>query len=168
MAMTGLFGEFLSEARERVEAFRAKGIVCPCCNQLAKEYRRKLNCGMVLSLIHIWRQTRRKNPEDGWLHISQFGAYSKNGVISNITNMEYNKLRFWGLLKSRGDDGTNTPSAGFWKITPRGERFLKGQLTCQKYIILYDNEFVGFDGDRITIRDALGSKFDFDELMHGI
>ena len=40
------------------------GGTCPCCDQLAKVYRRPINSGMAVSLITMYRTARQE-----WQHI---------------------------------------------------------------------------------------------------
>ena len=52
-----------------------------------------------------------------------------------------------------------------WCITERGEKFVKGQLKVNKSVYVFNNKFLGFDGELISIRQSLGNKFDYSELM---
>lgn len=132
------------------------GVRCPCCNQFAKAYRRQLNSGMCRSLIAMYLHA----PDGAWLHVpTQIGARSR----------EEGKLRYWGLVEEQvevqRDDGGR---AGFWRITDRGKLFATRQLSLPKYCTVYNNTVYATYGDEITIGDALGSKFNYAELMNPV
>jgi hypothetical protein len=152
-----LFRDTLSEAIERVRSERRNGLNCPCCGQYAKEYKRKLNTGMVQALIKLWRLTVSQ-PDEVWFHIRFF-------VSQTGSNRDYSILQHWNLIESRGDEGDNTPSAGYWKITTRGTEFLLDETYEPKHVFLYNDEFSGFGDEYTTAREALGDRFNFDELM---
>ena len=79
------------------------------------------------------------------------------------------KTRYWGLLEAmpdakREDGSTRT---GWWRLTGRGADFVRGDLLVPKHARIYDGRLLGLDDTAgvIGIRDALGSRFDYDELM---
>jgi hypothetical protein len=150
----------LEEARRWVLAKRAKGVGCPCCGQFAKIYKRKLNSFMAYALVLIERyfQTARV---DEWLHVPSF-------LIKNsCSDRECAKLVYWDLITphyaEREDGGKH---AGYYRITQRGRDFVRSKITLPRYVYLYNGELLGFSDDgEISIRDALGDKFRYSELM---
>ena len=42
---------------------------------------------------------------------------------------------------------------------------MEEKLKVQKYARIYNDCCLGLEGDLVGIRDALGTKFDYDELM---
>lgn len=125
---------------------------CPCCGQNAKLYKRKINSGMARSLIHIYRIGGK-----GWVHVRAIGAQSR----------EEGKLAYWGLLEEQTGVGLHGGRAGYWRVTDLGEAFLKHGLLVPKYAKVYDGKVRGFEGDDVGIREALGTKFNYDDLMKG-
>lgn len=148
--------ERLGEARRwlRVQA-RGKGAKCPCCAQVARVYPRTLNSGMASSLIRMYRIGGLE-----WVHLpTQLPARSR----------EEGKLAYWGLIEEateeRRPDGGR---AGWWRVTERGERFIRCELEVWQRLGIYDDQVVGPDktsDPHWTIRKALGKRFDYDELM---
>lgn len=131
-----------------------QGAHCPLCGQHAKMYRRKINSGMARSLIHIYRIAG-----NGWVHVSAIGARSR----------EEGKLAYWGLLEEQKATGLHGGRAGYWRLTDKGIAFVRGNLKVEKYALIYDGRVYGFDGtEMISIKDALGTKFDYQDLMNGV
>lgn len=144
----------LGDVREYVRIRAADGGVdCPACTQHVKVYRRPLNSGMARSLITMWLAAGR-----GWQHVpTTVGGRSR----------EEGKLRYWSLIEEateqRRPDGGR---AGYWRLTEDGEQFVRGLRWVPRYALVYDGRLLDHDGDLITIRDALGDRFDYDVLMH--
>ena len=61
------------------------------------------------------------------------------------------------------DDGS--ARNGQYRITPRGMMFVEGKCTATQKFIMDGGRFRGFDGEQITFSQAIGSKFNFNELM---
>ena len=147
----------LREVREMVLGSVATGIICPCCLRWAKEYNRKLNSGMAASLCWLYRQRRK-----GWVDVA-------NGPKYILKSREIGKLEHWGLVQRKphkeGDQGKKF--SGFWRITEMGERFVKGLTVEPSHVVLYANVLQDVSDKLTTIIEALGDKFDYNELMEG-
>lgn len=141
--------ETINEAKEFIVANMMTGTTCPCCGQLAKVYVRKLNCGMceVLEILNDITEKRRTgfSPHDVvWIHVSNELAELK----INAANKEYSKLRFWGFIEI----GKN----GYWRVTAKGERFVRGITTAPKAIYLFNGKFLSFVlPDRVFFKDIM-------------
>lgn len=136
--------------RERVD----DGAACPCCTQYAKVYRRKINAGQAQPLIRMWRLCGTQ-----WCHIPTELASRGH---------EESKLAYWGILEEElklRDDGGR---AGWWRITELGRRFVLDEVRLPKYARIYDGRCLGLAGEPQGIRDALGVKFNYSDLMVGI
>lgn len=145
----------LGEARAILRELVDDGHPCPCCSQFAKVYRRKIHAGIARGLIAAYRHAGRE-----WFHGPTVIQAGDSGEVS--------RLRYWGLVEEateRRDDGGR---AGWWRVTDRGEAWVRGRATVPKYARIYDGRCLGLTGDPVTIRDALGSRFDYDELMAGV
>jgi len=144
----------LAIAQREVEAGLTDGTHCPCCGQLAKAYHRKLNSGMASALIEVW-----KRHGVGWAHVPD---------IAPKVGGDFAKMRHWGLVQEslglRADGGRQ----GDWRVTSLGKSFVRGLVTVPSHITVYNNAVSGTDGPAITIREALGSRFNYDELMRGM
>lgn len=130
-----------------------KGAPCPLCAQHAKLYKRKINSGMARSLIHMYRSAGKS-----WIHVRLIGARSR----------EEGKLAYWGLVEEQQGAGLHGGRAGYWRVTDKGEAFIQGQLKVPLYAKVYNGQVRGFDGSSVSIKDALGTKFNYEELMQGV
>lgn len=143
---------WLKDARKWLRDQVVDGARCPCCNQLAKVYRRPINAGMALSIIKMLR----------------FGGLEYQYIPASIgaKSREEGKLRYWGLIEEelevRREDGGR---AGWWRVTPKGRDWVLERITVPKYARIYDAKLLGLTGPEVTIRQALGTKFNLDELM---
>lgn len=155
-------GEFtddmtLGEARDLLRKLVDEGHKCPCCTQFAKVYRRTIHAAMARDLIASYRM---------------YGS----GVFFDLTTVtgkrgtgDFTKLRYWGLVEQEeGHREDGSTRVGRWRITPAGEAWLYARTTVTKYARLYDGRCLSLVGDQVNIKDALGKKFDYTELMAGI
>jgi hypothetical protein len=164
MAIKPVSTSLLREAREYVETERTEGVTCPCCRQFAKVYRRTIHTAMARSAIDLYQRRaydqRRTmptslGPVDGWTHLTRTGNPGGDEA----------KLRYWGLLEQRDAEPEHGRTAGEWRLTKRGVHFVRDALVVPKYALIYNGDCLGHEEPLIGIRDALGSKFDYEELM---
>jgi hypothetical protein len=137
--------------RERVD----EGAHCPCCTQFAKIYRRKITSPMARGLIKQYRLARQD--------------YAHSASLVQSETHEFSQLSWWGLIEelevARDDGG----KAGWWRITDTGVAFVCNQIKLPKYARIYDGRVLGLDVDTsVAITEALGTKFNYYELMAGI
>lgn len=151
----------LSEAREWLRGRLDHGAACPCCTQFAKVYRRRLNHVPAAALLALYRDARRD-----WAHLPtvvkrRLPGVAHQGGYSVLT-------AHWGLIEEEveilRDDGGRS---GYWRVTGRGEMFVHCEITVPKYARIYDGRCLGCEGDRVSIIDALGARFDYTALMWG-
>jgi hypothetical protein len=132
----------LTSAKRWVLDNRDDGVRCPCCGQFAKVYRRKLDSSMARALIVMWR-----NGGQDW---------QRTRGIDNSGNIA--KLGLWGLVEA--DD------RGTWRVTDDGVDFIMGKIEMAHRMVLYDGAVLDVDDSSyVDIHQALGDKFDYDELM---
>jgi hypothetical protein len=131
------------------------GMVCPTCDQFCKMYKRKLNAGMAATLCWLVREFK-----GDWINIPQCAP--RFVIKSN----EHGKLAHWKLVeqKSNLDDPTKKDS-GIWKPTELGISFVNQESNVPKHVFLYNNSVQGFSDSTTSIKEALGDKFDYSELM---
>jgi hypothetical protein len=159
----------LAEAKSWLQGELERGTTCPCCSQYAKIYQRKINSGMAAALLAIYRRSLQLMPKEGWLHIPD-DFQGAGALVSILTNREYPKLRYWGLLQSfeGPNEESETPFSGKWRITTKGKAFCEDRQRVPKYVHLYAGKPLDRQEDAtVSIREALGTKFNFDDLMGG-
>lgn len=150
----------LAEARALLRTLVADGCICPCCTQNAQVYSRPLHAGMARQLLTIYRTVGTD-----WAYLPDvLAALARSGAGSG----DVAKLRYWGLLEQQEgvrDDGSNR--TGHWRVTLAGREWVLGRTTVPQRALVYNRKLLRLTGDPITIRDALGKKFNYDELMAG-
>ena len=139
------------------------GAECPCCGQLAKIYKRKLNSSMAFVLTLIERDRR-----GDWIHVpSYINAKVKNPAVAAAVRGDWAKLVHWGLLeelRSKRPDGSYR--VGYYKITKNGRLFARNKLRVPQHIWIYDGEVIDRqDTETVSVIEALEDKFDYAELM---
>jgi hypothetical protein len=157
--MSELDGMTLEEARSWLAARLRVGAKCPCCGLMAKIYKRKINSGQAWGLI-VFHQHVGGLPT--WAHAPSVPGLATIGG-------DWAKLEHWGLIEEstepRGDGGR----AGWWRLTPIGLAFVLDQLRVPRFTYLFDGRPVPIvepDSDKtVSIREALGSRFNYAELM---
>jgi hypothetical protein len=138
---------------------RAKqGAYCPCCKQHVKVYRRALGSQMVRWLIWLVRVFEQlpKTADGGWVNIKE----------SPVRGGDYGKLVHWGVVESRSNSDPALRTSGLWRPTAKGIDFVQQRIALPSHVVLYNNEIMAFSDETIKIREALGKRFDFAELMN--
>ena len=131
------------------------GGYCPCCDRWGKIYKRPLNSAMARSLIWL---TQAPDRGDGWTHVPS------TAPTWMLRSQQLATLHLWGLVVGF-DSETKLASSGLWKPTPLGVAFAENRVRVQRYVYVYNNEVRGFDGDEISIIDALGEKYNYQNIM---
>jgi hypothetical protein len=158
--MTTNLMTMLNESIDWVKENKTDGCICPCCTQIAKVYKRKLNSGMAYELIQLYRISKIRNVE--YLHHTQF---------ARVTGGEISKLLYWGLVEEMTkptDEKKKSKTSGYWKITPKGVEFVTFCISIPKHIFIFDAKLLAFSDETTTIVDALGSNFNYQELINGV
>lgn len=154
----------LSECVDFIKKNKVFGVVCPCCTQIVKVYKRKLNTGMAIELITLYRLTKNKSvEEDKYFHQTKF---------ARVTGGEISKLIHWGLVeqkpKSTEDAEKGKKTSGSWAITEIGKEFVQGKVTVLSHIYISNKKLIGFSSEKISIKESLGKKFEYDSLMDNL
>ncbi len=131
------------------------GATCACCGQKVKLYKRKINSNMAYRLICL----HRKNT-----FINEFHHRDKIGTPRD-SGGDFAKLRYWGLIEQMANDDTQKRCSGFWRMTDKGRDFVQSLTVVPAYCYMYNQKPHSFSPEMIGIREALGSKFDYPELM---
>jgi hypothetical protein len=124
------------------------GKVCGECGHKGKLYWRKLNAGMALAVIYLFRRKR-------WV------KYSDLERAIGPVGRDYPYLVHWGLIKY------NKHRLGYWRITAKGRRFAQGFIDVPRAALVFNNKLIDYDPKQITnVVLALRDKFDLWELLY--
>lgn len=156
--MRKIAAEASDDATEYVASYvrdrRDKGVVCPGCGQLAKIYRRKVNSGMARSLIAMYRAGGTT-----WVDVTE---------VTDRRSREEGKLAYWGLVEEFPEGREDGGRAGMWRVTNLGRSFVLGHTTVPQTAEVYNGMCLRTYGPDTSIVTALGTKFNYSELMAGI
>ena len=156
----------LEYAQKYVKDNQAKGVRCPCCARMVKEYHYTINSGQALAIIVIYRLTKQLSPEDGWIHILKaFGEHTK----LNPQSLSFHRLKLWGLLEQQPtNDDPKKKTSGYWRITDIGKEFVLGTSKVKKGVYVLDGTITHFGEEDVDIHAALREKFNYETLMGSI
>lgn len=153
----------LADARARFFRELEEGpAVCSCCDRLASKDVRQIHSTMGLGLIVL---SKLGGEERRPVHVRELVERLRRLGTTNPA-ADFAKLRWWGLIEDPGippEEGQK--SAGFWVLTDRGRDFVAGAATVPAKVVRWNKETEGFEGERVSIRDVLGDRFNYDELM---
>lgn len=143
----------LIAAQDELRKLVWDGSNCPCCTQFAKVYRRKIHARMAATLITMYRRAGL-----AWLYLPDVPQKSRDST----------GLAHWGLIEEDRNPRDDGGRAGWWRVTLTGEEWVLAATTVHKYAYIFDGRCLKHDGEGVGIRDALGTKFNYDELMQGV
>lgn len=168
----------VAEAKAYLRARWLEGADCPCCKRRVQVYRRSVTSGMALALLAFLRasdeRARTEPGFDGYLHAED--TFKGQRLLPSSARGDFAKFRHWGIIEQReGDRDDGSPRNGYWRLTSLGRAFARGEASVPKYVYMYNDavypaEAVGADPDQgeVTIRDALGKRFNYAEVVRGL
>ena len=160
--------KFLATLRQEIIDNREEGCQCKICDQNVKLYKRNFNSAMSLVMIKIAEETKALEGFQTPIWIQVENLLKAAPDIPSTARGDFPKAVHWGLLekqKGERDDGSNR--MGWYQITRKGIDFVDGRITIPKWVQIYNNEVVGFAEEHITIQEALGTKFNYNEMIKG-
>lgn len=146
----------IKEAQEQLKQNIRKGEICPCCKQMVKMYSRKINSGMVLFLIGLYKLTKR----NGRQYFSN--TFVMHEMNLTATSLDYSVLKHFGLMSENFNTDTKKKKSGEWIITNLGIDFIEGKVSITENVLLYNNRVNGFEGKDIFIKEI--TDFNYNEL----
>lgn len=145
----------IGEAQVTLRRVLYEGLTCPVCTQYAKIYRWSLYATAAHCLLLLYRAGGTQE----FVHTSTLKEMGHKG------QGDHARLRLWGLVEQNEEPRADGGKSGWWRVTAEGERFARGESAIPKYAYVYDSRLIRVDGPRVTIRDALGKRFNYDEIM---
>lgn len=142
----------LVHARKHVMSKRLEGTRCPCCDQFAKIYRRRLDVSMVIALLDFYRLGGITD----FVHGPSITGSNRGGEA---------RLQYWGLIESQISTDPDKGRRGYWRVTRRGQLFLQNKITVPEFAMVYNAQCLGLRGEPIRVTTALGTKFSLKKLM---
>lgn len=132
------------------------GAECPVCERYAVVYRWSLYSTAVSALMLYYRLGGT----------TEFVASRELTRLGHKGKGDVTRLKFWGLVepgRERREDGGR---AGFYRVTDKGERFIRGEISLPKYVYEYSGQVLYYDGKSVDVKQALGKKFNYQEFVN--
>lgn len=158
----------LRDARAFVLANRADGVECPCCTQLCKLYRRKLNSNMaggLCWLVRTWLSRCQPGYIDEQPHWVYLPGDGPRWLIK--TGGQFSVLEHWGLIEHMPNDDVTKRCSGYWRPTELAINFVQRRCAVPSHVFLFNNTVEGWSDKQIDVDEALNNVFDYQELMDG-
>ena len=130
---------------------------CPTCRQRVQLYRRTLYHVPARMLIVIYNI----DPYE-YVYIPPLClTYKLPGGDATMGH-------HWRLLEAQpGERPDGSNRVGWWRLNEDGRGFVTNQIDVEKYAFVYNQECLALGGPAWSIRDALGTRFNYEELMAG-
>jgi hypothetical protein len=159
----------LGEVRDwlRIQVKGGDAVECPCCAQNCKIYRRSLPNATARVMIVLWRRDEGR----GYTFLpDMLDALGMTSLKGTPHQGGYGVIgHHWNLMEHKpGKRPDKSPRNGYWRLTDLGRDFVQEKITVQKYAHVYAGRCLKLSGPPWSIRDALGSKFRYDDLMRGV
>jgi len=146
----------LREAKDILNENYVKGLLCPCCKGVVKQYRRSIYGKMAVALIKLYQFTN--GDPAMFVHINDLGLTSGGA--------DFAKFVFWGLIwEQPKKDNLDKRTSGVWAITAKGVSFVTRKLRVPKYAHVVMGELTAHSGASVDIVDVLGKHFSYAEIM---
>jgi len=144
-----------------------EGTDCPCCGQFVKRYKRRLSASPTACLVILYRLHKKHESWERFFHIKEIGQATTTYPFKGGIGGDFAKGAWWGLIEEMEKDPEDETkrTSGFWRLTKKGRRFVRGKATITKYCLTFDAKVLGFTGDQIDVHDCLTHKFNLKELM---
>jgi hypothetical protein len=139
---------------------------CPCCRQLVKIYRRKMDVAKAMAIILFYQTWPAPGGE--YTHVPTF---LKNGGPRHqevLRSREWQRLADWDLLEHQPglrDDGSKL--TGYYRLTAQGVQFAKNELSVPESLTKYEGRTLKKAARLVSIDQVLGVKFNYRDLMAG-
>jgi hypothetical protein len=144
----------VGESKVWLEENRHEGVDCPSCGELVKVYRHKIDSAMARTLILMYRAGGTSSA----VHTPSLPGDTHKA----------SQLKWWGFVEEERVIRPDGGRAGFWRVTEEGERWING-ASAPTYAYIFNGKVLELSDDSFaTITDALGTKFNFSNLMSGI
>ncbi len=111
---------------------------------------------MAKFLCDLVRLTFQEGVE--WHHVDRL--LPKNG--------NYAMLRLWGLAEPSSKRTAGANAHGLWRATTLGVLWVREATQVPKHLFIWNGTVVGKSDDLVGVREALGTRFSYSELMGGI
>jgi len=157
------FVDTLQVAKKELMATLKEGSDCPCCGQYARMYKRKLNSIMAIGLINLTKEYKKTNK---FVHVHDIRLGDRD---VRAMGGQFAGLKFWGLIEEQINEDTQKRCSGMWRPTKKGIDFVYKKIKVPEFIWVFNNkEYERAQTETVDIKDSLGTKFNYEDLMRNI
>jgi hypothetical protein len=117
-----------------------------------------------MALGIIWLVQEYERTQD-WVRSP--GAVNTDREVPYKLRGDFGSLSRWYLTEPRPNADPSKKDSGFYKPTPHGIKFVNGEVEIARGVYTYNDIGFRFTDETLDIREALGKKYDYDELMKG-
>lgn len=140
----------LNEAKQYLRDNWEEGVECPCCTRRVKLNPYGMGQNKAWVLIQMY-----KIPKE-WINVNK---------EIKPTGRNWSECKHWGLIEAMPNDDPEKHTSGFWRLTDAGVRFVLGQEDVPTKKGVFKDKVYKTSKERINIKEALGKKFNYTELM---
>lgn len=130
----------ITEFRESIKG-DYKGKLCPTCNRMAREQKRKISPTHCLALLHILKYYRFTENVDilDYFNVRELFAENRELLI------DFQKLTYWDLIEAKGKivNGVFRRETNKYRISENGIKFAQREVAIPIYAIVYDGVVEG-------------------------
>jgi len=116
---------------------------CPTCDAKMVKYKHVLNQRMAFAVFRFYEA-------GGPVHYEKALGGAGSSEHKNKANMQ--KIAYWGLIAKHYNEA-GVREGGVWKITPRGQEWVRGHVSVPRRVITYRGQFDSFEGDLVAFRE---------------
>lgn len=116
---------------------------CGCCGQAMKEWRHTLSSLLGEMLVQTYRHVQSHGNKP-------FKASDLHTSYSGGSN--YCKISYWDLIEHGSPE---EKKAGLWRLTEKGEQFVRGTIRLPKRVWTWDAKPVEYEGKMVLITDLV-------------
>lgn len=119
---------------------------CTSCGASLKKYTYTLTPALVDVLEIMFDQVRQNG-------VNRFNQEQMRDKLKTYQYTQITKLRFFGLVAKEKIDGTHT---GYWILTSRAGKFLKGDHLVPKRVTTFRNKIVSRSEELTDYKEVTG------------
>ena len=142
-----------------------KGVICHTCGRKAKEYRRRLNAQLCISLIEVLKYYRYSPDVETTDFFNVNELFKQNPILK----VDFPKLQYWDLVEAQGvvKGQKFIKKSAMYRISENGIKFAQREVGVPLVAIVYNNIVQGHDlSESATIdKILLDAGYSYDEII---
>lgn len=148
----------LEEAQSELLSKIKKGSRCLCCGQFSKRYKYVFSANMCKYLFLLSEENKKK--PGLFFHVTDLPK-------KILTSRDFLRSSYYQLIEeAENADTKKKKRSGLWRITAQGQRFVDRSLAVYKYVVVYNEDVLRFEGPQQFIDDCDEEYFSYYETMN--